>query len=85
MVVKFSDEEFIDGCYSGIMRLHDNKDNTIEENLSFIYDIELDTIEITRRLYPNFHSPISNEWSDYMLENAWEIRHEIREQYKFKY
>lgn len=81
MIAKFADEEFIDGCYSGIMRLQDIEDTNTEEYLSFTYDIELNTINITRRSYPGFNAPIINEWPDYLVENDWAIRCEIRDRY----
>jgi hypothetical protein len=36
MITKFTDEEFIDGCYSGIMRLQDVKD-TIQKSICPLY------------------------------------------------
>lgn len=83
MIVKFSDEEFIDGVYSGIMRLHDRKDQSVDENLTFMYDVELNIISITRRVSPEFNAPEIYGWSDYLMNNNWEIKHEIKERHRY--
>jgi hypothetical protein len=83
MIVKFSDEEFIDGVYSGIMRIHDTEELDIDESLSFVYDVELDKINITRRVFPDFNAPEIYEWSDYLMQNSWGINMEIKERHNY--
>lgn len=81
MDIKFAEEEYLDGCHSGIIVFIENTDDGVHECVSFVYDTELNTIDIARRLYPHFTAPEMTEWSDFLFENMDYIQHLIRERY----
>lgn len=68
--VELRDIKYEDGCYSGLVVITDKEDEDgIHECISFLYDVEMDTLDIVNRLYPSYLAPIHNEMSDYVIQN----------------
>lgn len=68
--IDITDIRYEDGCYSGLVIIVDNEnENGIHECVSFLYDVEMGTVDMANRLYPSFLAPIHEEMSDYVILN----------------
>lgn len=85
MDINFAQEEYLDGCYSGIIVFIEHTDDGVHECVSFVYDVGIGTVNLVRRLYPHFTAPQITEWSDFLNGNVEYIQHLIRERCMYKY
>lgn len=72
-----SNKEYEDGCFEGIFQLMNPKAQELEI-YTFVYDKEVNSLSLKRRIASAWESPMHDEGlSDYALDNYLEIKNLI--------
>ncbi len=69
-----SDKEYEDGCFQGIFQIMNPHIQEVEM-YTFVFDKEINSLELVRRIIPAWNSPLHDaEMSEYIVEHYYEIK-----------